>query len=114
MMPGEGCNEFNKDDAADYVDDVVLVAEYMAYSYCGLFTPCKNCNFETRFRDYATVDEVVFSPRLASSRLLLSGNSKRLDRATVRRGHVTSSGSAVTSQYRVTINDSFVFKYIAF
>jgi hypothetical protein len=30
--------------------------------YNGVFTPCKNCNFETRYRDYATVDEAVFSP----------------------------------------------------
>jgi hypothetical protein len=30
--------------------------------YCGVFTPCKNCNIETRSRDYATVDEAVFSP----------------------------------------------------
>jgi hypothetical protein len=30
--------------------------------YCGVFTSCKNCNFETRSRDYATVDEAVFSP----------------------------------------------------
>jgi hypothetical protein len=29
--------------------------------YCGVFTPCKNCNIETRSRDYATADEVVFS-----------------------------------------------------
>jgi hypothetical protein len=28
----------------------------------GVFTPCKNCNIETGSRDYATVDEVVFSP----------------------------------------------------
>jgi hypothetical protein len=27
-----------------------------------IFTQCKNCNIETRSRDYATVDEVVFSP----------------------------------------------------
>jgi hypothetical protein len=29
---------------------------------CDVFTPCKNCNFETSSRNYATVDEVVFSP----------------------------------------------------
>jgi hypothetical protein len=30
--------------------------------YCGVFTLCKNCNIETRSRDYAIVDEAVFSP----------------------------------------------------
>jgi hypothetical protein len=30
--------------------------------YCGVFTPCKNCNIEIRSRDYAIVDEAVFSP----------------------------------------------------
>jgi hypothetical protein len=30
--------------------------------YGGVFTPCKNCNIESRSHDYATVDEVVFSP----------------------------------------------------
>jgi hypothetical protein len=30
--------------------------------------PCKNCNIETRSRDYATVDEAVFSPCRAESR----------------------------------------------
>jgi hypothetical protein len=30
--------------------------------YCGVFTPCKNCNIETRSHEYATVEEVVFSP----------------------------------------------------
>jgi hypothetical protein len=30
--------------------------------YCGVFTPCKNCNIETRSHDYATVDEALFSP----------------------------------------------------
>jgi hypothetical protein len=29
---------------------------------CGVFTPCKNCKIETRSRDYAIVDEAVFSP----------------------------------------------------
>jgi hypothetical protein len=29
---------------------------------CDLFTPYKNCNIETRSRDYAKVDEAVFSP----------------------------------------------------
>jgi hypothetical protein len=33
--------------------------------YCGVFTPCKDCNIETRSRDYAIVDEAVFSPCLA-------------------------------------------------
>jgi hypothetical protein len=38
-------------------------------TYCGVFTPCKNCNFETRSRDYATVGEAVFSPCRAEPRL---------------------------------------------
>jgi hypothetical protein len=37
--------------------------------YCGVFTSCKNCNFETRSRDYETVDEAVFSPCRAAPRL---------------------------------------------
>jgi hypothetical protein len=32
------------------------------FIYCGVFTPRKNCNIETRSRDYATVNEAVFSP----------------------------------------------------
>jgi hypothetical protein len=56
----------------------------------------------SKHHDYATVDEAVFSPCgaelcCAAPRLLLSDNCKRLDCATVRRGHVTSAGSAVTS-----------------
>jgi hypothetical protein len=85
--------------------------------YCGVFTPWKNYNFETRSRDYATVDEAVFSPcraepcraepsravnesliashRLASPRLLPGNSYKHLDNARVGKGHVTAS--AVTS-----------------
>jgi hypothetical protein len=44
---------------------------------CGVFTQCKICNIETHSRDYATVDEAVFSPsrervahRVASPRLV--------------------------------------------
>jgi hypothetical protein len=41
--------------------------------YCGVFTPCKNRNLETRSRDYATVDEAVFSPcRAELCRVVLS------------------------------------------
>jgi hypothetical protein len=85
--------------------------------YCGVFTPCKNCNFETSSRDYATVDVALFSPcwaelcravpSRASPRLLLSDNCKRLDRATVRRGHVTSAGSAVTSHTRNAVTQQW-------
>jgi hypothetical protein len=81
--------------------------------YCGVFTPCKNCNIETRSRDYGIVDEAVFSPcraeqsrtdpsrervaiRVASPHLVLPGNSyKHLDDARVGKGHVTVP--AVTS-----------------
>jgi hypothetical protein len=31
------------------------------YTYCGVFTPCKDCNVITRSHDYATVEEAVFS-----------------------------------------------------
>jgi hypothetical protein len=70
--------------------------------YCGVFVPCKNCNIETRSHDYATVDETVFSPSLAESRIashhLLPGNSyKHLYDARVGKGHVTAS--AVTSLF---------------
>jgi hypothetical protein len=37
-------------------------------AYCGVFTPCKNCNIETRSHDYATVEEAVFSPCRAEPR----------------------------------------------
>jgi hypothetical protein len=47
-----------------------LVARFIALNlYCGVFTPCKNCNIETISRNYATVDEAVFSPcRAVTSR----------------------------------------------
>jgi hypothetical protein len=61
--------------------------------YCGLFTPCKNCNIETRSRDYATVDEAVFSPCRAESR-----SYKDLDNARVGKGNLTAS--AVTQQLK--------------
>jgi hypothetical protein len=78
----------------------------------GVFTPCKNCNFGKPSRDYTTVEEAVFSlcraaPHLASPRLLLSDNFKRLDRATVRRGHVTSALSAVMSHNRNTMTQQW-------
>jgi hypothetical protein len=74
-------------------------------TYCGVFTPYKNCNIETRSRNYTIADEAVFSlchaeqsqavnellivsHRIAS---LLPGNSyKHLDDASVRKGHVTA------------------------
>jgi hypothetical protein len=80
-------------------------------TYCGIFTPCKNCNIEIRSRDYATVDEAVFSPcraepsravtsrasrRKASPRLLPGNSYKHLNDKRVRKGHVTAS--AVTSR----------------
>jgi hypothetical protein len=78
------------------------------YIYCGVFMPCKNCNLEIRSRDYATVDEAVFSPcradlcrvvpSRASPRLLLSDSCKHLDDARVGRVHVASACSAVTQQ----------------
>jgi hypothetical protein len=84
----------------------VNVAFWDFQTYCGVFTPCKNCNLETCSRDYATVDDAVFSPSRAelccavtsrSSPSLLTGNSyKLLDDARVGRGHVTAS--AVTSR----------------
>jgi hypothetical protein len=63
-----------------------------------LFTAYKNCNIETRSRNYATVDEAVFSPCRAESRIpshrsasLLPGNSyKYMDDATIKKGHVTA------------------------
>jgi hypothetical protein len=39
-----------------------VVHEFFSVIYSGVFTPCKNCNVETCSRDYATVDEAVFSP----------------------------------------------------
>jgi hypothetical protein len=40
---------------------VFILALFEWIWYCGVFTPCKNCNIETRSRDYVTVDEAVFS-----------------------------------------------------
>jgi hypothetical protein len=64
-------------------------------TYCGVFTPCKNCNIETRSRDYATVDEAVYSPcRAEQSRVepsrAESRSYKHLDDARVGKGHVTA------------------------
>jgi hypothetical protein len=82
-----------------------IITLYAIHKYCGVFTPYKNCNIETRSRDYATVEEAVFSPcraeqsravnesLIASNRLasLLPGNSyKHLDDARVGKGHVTA------------------------
>jgi hypothetical protein len=41
---------------------IVYKVFFLEIKYSGVFTPCKNCNIETRSRDYATVDEAVFSP----------------------------------------------------
>jgi hypothetical protein len=60
---------------------------------CAVFVPCKNCNIETRSRDYATVDEAVFSPCRAELH-----SYKHLDTARVGKGHVTVS--AVTQQLK--------------
>jgi hypothetical protein len=71
---------------------------------CGVFMPYKNCNIETLSRDYATVDEAVFSsccakPRraelsramneslIASPRLVFARH-KHLDDARVGKGHM--------------------------
>jgi hypothetical protein len=68
---------------------------------------------ETRYHDYATVDEAVFSPcwaeqsraeprrdesRIASPRLLPGNSYKNLDDARVGKSHVTAS--AVTQQLK--------------
>jgi hypothetical protein len=87
------------------------------YTYCGVFTPCKNYNIETRSHDYATVDEAVFSPCRAelwrvehclASRPLLPGNSyKHLDDARVGKGHMTAS--AVMSRVSTVMQQSKCF-----
>jgi hypothetical protein len=76
--------------------------------YCGVFTPCKNSNIESRSQDYATVDEAVISPcraepsrdesRIASPRLFPGDSYKHLDDARVGKNHVTAS--AVTQQFK--------------
>jgi hypothetical protein len=80
------------------------------FLYCGVFTPCKNCNIETRSHDYATVDgSGVFSEpspaelsrdesRIASPRLLPGNSYKHLDDARVGKGYVTAS--TVTQQLK--------------
>jgi hypothetical protein len=62
--------------------------------YCGVFTPCKNCNIETRSRDYATVDEAVFSPCRTEQSRAESRSYKHLDNARVGKGHVRSRASS--------------------
>jgi hypothetical protein len=70
-----------------------------SHKYCGIFTPCKNCDVETRSRGYATVDEAVFSlSRTMTSRAshcltsFVAGNSyKHLDDARVGKVHMTTS-----------------------
>jgi hypothetical protein len=53
--------------------------ESESVKYCGLFTPCKNSNIETRSHDYATVVEAVFSPcRAEPSRAVTSRASPRI------------------------------------
>jgi hypothetical protein len=79
--------------------------------YCGVFTPCKNCNIETRSYDYATVDEAVFSPcwgelwRIPSPCLLPGNSYKHFDNTRVGKGHMTVSAatsrvSTVTQQLK--------------
>jgi hypothetical protein len=56
------------DNGNDYLDighiNIVVYSERIALrrEQCGVFRPCKNCNIETRSRDYVRVDEAVFSP----------------------------------------------------
>jgi hypothetical protein len=81
----------------EFMEVKSIFAKFVYLLYCGVFTPYKNRNFETRSRDYVTVDEAMFSPCRAAPRFSLSDNCKRLDRSTVRMGHVTFAGTAVTS-----------------
>jgi hypothetical protein len=83
-------------------------------TYCRVFTPRRNCNFETRSRDYATVDKAVFSScraepcRVAPRTLLrsaevnmfplLGDKCKRLDCARVGERSRDLRGSAMTSR----------------
>jgi hypothetical protein len=47
--------------------------------YCSVFTPCNIFNITTRSRDYATVDEAVFSPcRAEPSRALQCRDESRI------------------------------------
>jgi hypothetical protein len=76
----------------------------------GVFTQCKNCNLETRSRDYATIEEssIFRAVRVAPQTLLRSAevntflvarrHRNRLDDTRVWRGHVTSACSTVTEQ----------------
>jgi hypothetical protein len=92
----------------------ILSKDHAIVSYCGVFTPCKNCNIETRSHDYAIVDEAVFSSFRGEQNLaeawtshssrhltsLLPGSSyKHLDNARVRKGHMTAL--ATTQQLKV-------------
>jgi hypothetical protein len=44
------------------INKIELYFIFFLNKYCGVFMPCKNCNIETPSRDYAIVDEAVFSP----------------------------------------------------
>jgi hypothetical protein len=121
MCPGieAGLSPWEMSNYCNHLRYTTVVHIYICNNiYCGVFTPCRNCNIETRSRDYATVGEVVFSPcrakrcrivpsrasphpatsRIASPRLLLSDSCKHLDDAKVGRDHVTSACSVVTQQ----------------
>jgi hypothetical protein len=71
------------------------------FSYCGVFSPCKNCNIETQSRDYATIDEAVFSPCLAEQSraepnraAINTWVTQEWGRVTWPRQHVTSRASS--------------------
>jgi hypothetical protein len=82
-----------------------------SHLYCGVFTPRKGCNLETRSRDYATVDKAVFSPcqaeprsampwRVASPRLVCCQATARVGKGHVTTSAVMSHVSTVTQQLK--------------
>jgi hypothetical protein len=67
--------------------------------YCGVFTPCKNCNIETRSRDYATVDEAVFSPCRAELCRAVTSRPPRLATPRLARCQATALNTWMTQEW---------------
>jgi hypothetical protein len=92
------------------IKNFVVISRGIVHIVAYLRHASKNCNIETRSRDYATVDEAIFSVpsravtsrasrRIASLRLLPGNSYKHLDDARVGKGHVTAS--EVTSRVSI-------------
>jgi hypothetical protein len=73
---------------------------------CGVFTPCKNFNIETRSRDYAIVHEALFSLCLAESR-----SYKHLDDSRVGAGSRDRVSSDATIKAFSRMSDQELYEF---